>query len=153
MVQILEYCIKEGELPSKNQMVGEFKLHLDQVVDFQNYFENLPSIDSTNEQKVRNKATNALHQIENPSLYDLLTECDYDLKTARKVARCLKDEGLIEEFTLIPESNKPLLLTSNSQSKPEERSILKCQNCGVEIEEGRNPEFCLYCGTKNPSGN
>lgn len=148
IIKILEFFIQNEELPSKKQMIRDFGLHIDEIETFKTYLYELPPTDFSDNEVIKNKATKAFQEVKYPSLYDLLTTCQYDIKTAREVAKCLKDEGLIEGFTLIPECKELISISSESQDKRRQKTVFRCENCGVEIDANRNSEYCPYCGTE-----
>ena len=58
----------------------------------------LPQESFSKNQEIKNKASEAIKQFDDPSLYDLLITLKYDIETARKVGKYLIDSNMIKEF-------------------------------------------------------
>jgi len=141
LIEILEFEIKNGDLPSKKEMIRELNLHIDEIEKYQNILNEFPYNEFSEDQDIKNKATDAIKEFEN-----LLKDLNFDIITASKVLNYLKTEKLIDEVYRIP--NNETTLSIQPKDKDIKNNEYICSNCGIPLRDRENPDYCPYCGSK-----
>ncbi len=148
IIKILEYEIKNGRQPSNKEMIKFCEVFIDEIDEYAMLINELPSDSVSDDQNVKNKATEAIKQFDVPSLYDLLKTLQYDIKTARRVGKYLIDRQMVSELLRVPKnvaSSTPL--KPSVKSSKSENTI--CNMCKTPLSDRENPRFCPYCGSSD----
>ena len=146
VLKILEYEIKHGEQPSNKEIIRLFDINIDEIEEYERLINELPFESFSDNQDIKNNASEAIKQIDEPSLYDLLKTLQFDIETARMVGKYLIDSKMINELSRVP-----IEITSKTSLKPASESLkykeIICNNCRTPLSDRENPEFCPYCGS------
>ena len=98
IIKILEFEIKNTIKPSGKELVRIADINIDELEVYEELMNELPQESFSENQEIKNKASEAIKQFDDPSLYDLLITLKYDIETARKVGKYLIDSNMIKEF-------------------------------------------------------
>jgi len=126
-------------------MIRDFDIPISEIETYENWINELPPNNFSDDNLVMEQATKAIRKIEEPSLLDLLKTCGYNIETARKVEKYLIDQNLIKEVKRVPngtESLKPM--KKSSKIKNEKEKV--CPECSTPLDDRDNMEYCPFCG-------
>jgi len=98
IIKILEYEIERGEIPSHKEIVRNFDVNIDEIEEYEKLINELPFDSFSDNQEIIVKASEAIKQFNEPSLYDLLKTLHLNIETARMVGKYLIDKNMIDEF-------------------------------------------------------
>jgi len=148
IIEILEYEIKHEEQPSNKEIVRQFDVNIDEIEEYEKLINELPFNSFSDNQDIKNKASEAIKQFDEPSLYDLLNTLQFDIKTARMVGKYLIDTNMIDELLRVPKeiASSTSLKSSSSSLKYEE---IICNNCKTPLSDRKDASYCPYCGSSN----
>ncbi len=106
IIKILEFEIKNGRLPSKTEMIRDFSLYIDEIDEYLILINEIPFESFSDDQDIKNKATNTIRLLETLTLYDILKTMNFDINVAKKVGKYLIDNKLIEDLLRIPKKEE-----------------------------------------------
>lgn len=148
IIKILEFEIKNTMKPSDKDLVRIADINIDELEVYEELMNELPQESFSENQEIKNKASEAIKQFDNPSLYDLLITLNYDIETARKVGKYLIDSNMIKEFSRVPKdilTSTPLKLSQ----KPSKVKKILCKNCKTPLTDRENQIYCPFCGSSD----
>jgi len=141
VIKLLEYEIQNKKELNDKEIVRIAGIGIDELDDFKELIYTIPQESFIGNQEIANMATEAIHNYNNPTLYDLLKTLNFDIITARQVGKYLVEKKMIEKLSRI-EGSEPS--EASSKSRPTE---IYCENCKTVLEEPENPKFCSLCGS------
>ena len=148
ILKILEFEIQNRKKLSSKELVRNVNINIDELEIYEELMNEMPQESFSENQEIKNKASEAIKQFEDPSLYDLLITLNYDIETARKVGKYLIDSNMIKEFSRIPKdfaSSTPL----KPSQKPSEMKKIICKNCKTPLTDREKPIYCPFCGSSD----
>lgn len=143
-----QFEIQNRNKPLGKELVRIADINIDELEVYEELMNQLPQESFLENQEIKNKASEAIKQFEDPSLYDLLITLNYDIQTARKVGKYLIDSNMIKEFSRVPKN----IATSTSLKPSQEPSKVKkllCNNCKTPLTDRENPIYCPFCGSSD----
>ena len=152
IIKILEHEMEHGEQLSDKEIVRLFDVYIDEIEEYKTLMNVLPIESYSNDQDIKNKASIAIKQFDEPSLYNLLMDLQFDIETARRVGKYLIDNKMIDKFWRLPKkvpSSTPLNISSESLEE------LVCGECETNLSKKcnlsdlKNLESCPLCGSAN----
>ncbi len=148
IIKILKFEMEKEEKPSGKELIRIADLNIEDIEVYEELMNQLPKESFSENQEIKNKASEAIKKFDDPSLYDLLTTLNYDIKTARKVGKFLIDSKMINSFSRVPKDipSSTSLLPSQGSSEIER---IFCNNCGTPLSDRDNPVYCPYCGSSD----
>lgn len=100
--KILEFEFENQKDISKAEMVNQLNLEISETDYYENLISNPIVYDHSEINKLENLGTKILKEFIKPSLYHLVNQLGYDLITAKKIGKFLKDGSFITEFRNFP---------------------------------------------------
>jgi len=141
IIKILQFEIEKGKKPLGKELLRIADLNIDEIEIYEELINQLPRESYSENQDIKNKASEAIKKFDNPSLYDLMMTLNYDIETARKVGKYLIDSNMINEFSRVP---KDVASSSSLSPSQESSKIVKiiCNNCKTPLTDRDNPIYC-----------
>lgn len=148
--KILEYEIQYKKQPSKKDLIRIADLDIEDIEIYEDLLNQLPRESFFDNQDIKNKASEAIRQFDDPSLYDLLNTMQYDIETARMVGKYLIDNNMISELSRVPRdvSSSSLKYIKKSNNTIDE---FICNNCKTPLSDRMDSKYCPYCGSSDLS--
>ncbi len=148
IIKILELEIKNTIKLSGKELVRIADINIDELEVYEELMNELPQESFSENQEIKNKASEAIKQFDDPSLYDLLRTLNYDIETARKVGKYLIDSNMIKEFSRVSKD-----ITSSTSLKPSQKPSkvkkILCNNCKTPLTDRENQIYCPFCGSND----
>jgi len=140
--------MEKEEKPSGKELIRIVDLNIKDIEIYEELINQLPKESFSENQEIKNKASEAIKRFDDPSLYDLLLTLNYDIETARKVGKYLIDSNMINEFSRVPKdvSSSTSLILSQKSSEIER---IVCNNCETPLSDRDNPIYCPFCGSSD----
>lgn len=148
IIKILEFEIKNTIKPSGKELVRIADINIDELEVYEELMNDLPQESFSENQDIKNKASEAIKQFDDPSLYDLLITLNYDIETARKVGKYLIDSNMIKEFSRVPK-DIPSSTSLKPSQKPSKMKKILCNNCKTPLTDRENQIYCPFCGSND----
>lgn len=148
IIKILEFEIKNKIKPSDKELVRITDINIDELEVYEELMNELPQESFSENQEIKNKASEVIRQFDDPSLYDLLKSLNYDIETARKVGKYLIDSNMIKEFSRVPKDFATSTPLKPSQ-EPSEMKKIFCKNCKTPLTDREKPIYCPFCGSSD----
>lgn len=148
IIKILQFEMEKEEKPSGKELLRIADLNIEDIEVYEELMNQIPKESFSENQEIKNKASEAINKFDDPSLYDLLLTLNYDIETARKVGKYLIDSNMINEFSRVPKdiSSSTSLIPSQKSSEIER---FLCNNCKTPLSDRDNPIYCPFCGSSN----
>jgi len=148
IIKILEFEIQNKNKPLGKELVRIADINIDEMEVYEELMIQLPQESFLENQEIKNKASEAIKQFDDPSLYDLMITLNYDIQTARKVGKYLIDSNMIKEFSRVPKDIASSTSLKPSQ-KPSKVKKLLCNTCKTPLTDRDNPIYCPFCGSSD----
>jgi len=100
--KILEYEFENQREITKAEMVNQLDLEISEVEYYSKLLTNPVDYEQSETKNFEQLAMKILKKYIEPSLYDLVVTLNYNLETAQKIGKFLRDKYLIEEFRIFP---------------------------------------------------
>jgi uncharacterized protein with WD repeat len=100
--KILEFEFENMRNITKAEMVNQLKIEISETEYYENLIANPVDYEASETAHLENLGTKILQELLNPTLYALVIQKEYDLRTAKKIGKFLQDQGFIKEFRNYP---------------------------------------------------